>query len=161
MTDSGGAVAHTAPQQVVVYAAGAPVVAGSGWIESPAGAYLRRPDLAGRASFAFLAQPAENRAELHFEFEKLSFRSDAFECPALDKGRTQCAGVGTLDGEGGYGFQVTALDSDAGGGEEIERFRLRIWELESGKTVYESQPNADDDPEAAAPIDGGAIVVQL
>lgn len=65
------------PAIVVVYYASARFVTGGGWINSPAGAYVPKPMLTGKASFGFVSKYAEGATaptgETEFQFQVANF----------------------------------------------------------------------------------------
>jgi hypothetical protein len=56
VTDSDGDMSASTFQYLVVYDPNAGFVTGGGWIDSPGGAYIADPTLAGKASFGFVAK---------------------------------------------------------------------------------------------------------
>lgn len=53
-------------------------------------------------------------------------------------------------------------DAKGGGGVDKFRFRIKIWDKETGNTVYDNAPGASTDIDSASPqqIGGGSIVIQ-
>ena len=72
--------------------------------------------------------------------------------------RAQYKGVGSVNGTGGFGFLLTAVDGQAKGGGGTDQFRMKIWEIATGRIVYDNQMGAAD---IATPltIGGGTIVL--
>ncbi|HIH44308.1 MAG TPA: hypothetical protein HA257_04270, partial [Candidatus Methanoperedenaceae archaeon] len=60
---------------------------------------------------------------------------------------------------GDYGFMLTAIDGAISGGDGSDKFRIKIWDKDSGSVVYDNQPGADDSATPAA-IQGGSIVIR-
>src|SRR5439155_21178078 len=123
---------------------------GGGWITSPAGAYAADPTLTGRASFGFVAQykpgadvPTGN-TEFQFHVANFSFKSTAYDWLVVAGARAQFKGTGTVNGVGGYGFLLTAIDGNLPGGGGVDRFRIKIWNKATGAIVYDNQIGADD-----------------
>jgi len=150
---------------VVVYDPDAGFVTGGGWIDSPAGAYLAEPDLAGRAGFGFVskykkgANVPTGQTEFHFRVADLSFSSDTYEWLVVAGARAQYKGAGTINNAGAYGFILTATDGDLAGG-DVDRFRIKIWDLNAGDAiVYDNQMGAVDDADPATALGGGSIVI--
>jgi len=72
--------------------------------------------------------------------------------------RAQYKGTGTINGEGNYGFMLTAVD---GGKGNPDLFRIKIWDIGTGNIVYDNL-NAVSDTAAlptSTAIAGGSIVV--
>jgi len=50
-----------------------------------------------------------------------------------------------MNGTGEFGFLLTATDGDAKGGGGVDKFRIKIWDKETGNTVYDNAPGASTD----------------
>ena len=138
---------------IVVYDPNGGFVTGGGWIDSPAGAYIPDPSLAGKATFGFVAKylkganlPVGN-AEFQFKAGDLNFKSVSYEWLVVAGSKAQFKGMGTINGSGTYKFMLSA-DDDA-----PDTFRIKIWyEDESGEhVVYDNG--------SAQPLGGGSIVI--
>jgi hypothetical protein len=68
--------------------------------------------------------------------------------------RAQFKGSGTINGQPGYGFMSTAIDGDRLGGNQPDRFRIKIWEVASGVVVYDNQDGTGD-----AAVQGGSVLI--
>ena len=68
-------------------------------------------------------------------------------------------GEGTINGEGEYGFMISAIDGDLkpNGGEDM--FRIKIWELGTKDVIYDNQMGDDEDADPTTTIGGGSIVI--
>jgi hypothetical protein len=126
-----------------------PSVAGSGWIQSPAGAYTENPALNGYAIFGLISKikggstvPWGN-AGFVFPVGHLWFYSDKYE--SLESNTTgtkvQLKGTGTINGSGGYSFIIWAGDKSKMWGEDT--FRIQIWETATGEVVYDNEANQE------------------
>jgi hypothetical protein len=63
-------------------------------------------------------------------------------------------GAGTINGEGNYGFMLTATDGSP------DAFRIKIWDKDDGHAlVYDNQMGAGDDSYDGTVIGGGNIKV--
>ena len=63
-------------------------------------------------------------------------------------------GVGTINGEGYYGFMLTATDGSP------DAFHIKIWDKDAGdEVVYDNKMGADDDGYDGTEIGGGNIKV--
>jgi uncharacterized protein len=127
VTDKDGASAVQTFEYVVVYDPNGGFVTGGGWIDSPAGAYIIDPSLAGKATFGFVSKyqkgatvPVGNTTFV-FHAGGLYFRSDSYEWLVVAGAKAQFKGVGTINGEGFYKFLITAIDSNP------DTFRIKIW----------------------------------
>ncbi len=128
-------------------------VSGGGWIDSPAGAYVAEPTLAGRANFGFIskykkgASVPDGQTEFLFQTADLDFHSNGYDWLKVNQGGTnaQYKGSGTINGEGDYKFMLWAGDNDP------DTFRIKIWETATEVVVYD---NGSDQA-----ISGGSIVI--
>lgn len=100
---------------LAVYDPSAGFVTGGGWIDSPAGAYLDNPLLAGKATFGFVSKYQKDQAtgntEFQFKAGNLNFKSISYDWLVVAGSRAQYKGVGTINGVGSYGFILTAIDA--------------------------------------------------
>ena len=141
------------------------LISGSGWINSPAGAYVADPTLAGRASFEFVARYRESadasagQAEFQFRMASLNFHSVSYDWLVVAGAKATFQGCGTLNGNGDHGFMLSVMDGQRYGGGGLDRFRIRIWDKTIGDVVYDSQIAAADDVEPATLVEGGNIIV--
>jgi len=152
---------------IVVYDPAAGFVTGGGWIDSPAGAYAADPSLTGKASFGFVARyrPGANVPDGNTEFQLqvagLRFKSTSYEWLVVAGAKAMYKGVGTINGRGNYGFQLTAWDGQVNGGGGADRFRIRIWDNNQGESLVYDNQVGDSDPNAepTTALGGGSIVV--
>jgi hypothetical protein len=153
-------------QYVVVYDPSAGFVTGGGWIMSPLGAYAADPYLTGKATFGFVSKyqkganvPTGN-TEFQFKAGNLNFHSTSYDWLVIAGAKAQYKGVGTISGkEGEYGFMLTATDGDINGGGGTDKFRIKIWDMDTNAIVYDNQLGADITADPTTAIDGGSIIV--
>jgi hypothetical protein len=155
------------PALVVVYDNQAGSVAGGGTIDSPAGAYVLNPSVAGRAVFGFQSsyQPGANvpegSTEFRFQTANFGFSSTAYEWLVVAGAKAQFKGVGTVNGSGSYGFMLTVIDGNLPGGGGVDKLRLKIWDKSNGDAiVYENQLGASDRSEPSTMIRSGNIIIR-
>jgi PKD repeat protein len=167
MDGDGGVSAPAVHRYVVVYEVTGRFVTGAGWIESPAGAYAPQPALTGRAHFGFSTRyrngatvPSGN-TQFRLQAAGLDFRATEYEWLVVAGSRAQFKGSGTIDGVGGYGFFLVAVDGDVNGG--ADRFRIRIWRKAAdgseGAVVYDNHAGERLDSSAATVIDAGSVQI--
>jgi PKD repeat protein len=150
---------------VVVYDPSGSFVTGGGWISSLAGAYAADPTLSGKASFGFVskykpgASTPSGDTEFQFKAGALSFKSTSYEWLVVSGSQARYKGEGTVNGGGRYSFMLTAVDGDRQGGGDIDRFRLKIWDVASGAIVYDNKMGEADESDAATSLGGGSIVI--
>lgn len=165
-TDSTGNTGVPACTLLAIYDPTAGFVTGSGWIDSPAGAFAADPSLAGRARFGFIARykkgttTPEGRTQFQFQTGDLNFRSSDYQWLVVAGPNAKFKGTGTINGSGDYGFMLTAVDGEVNGG-EADKFRIKIWDLNNGDAVvYDNQMGADDDSYDGTTLDGGSIMIR-
>lgn len=141
-------------------------VTGGGWIVSPSGACRTSACTAattGKASFGFVskyqngASTPTGNTEFHFKTGNLRFSSTSYEWLVVAGIRAKYKGVGTINGAGQYGFMITAIDGKDDG--SPDKFRIKIWDLNSGGVVYDNKMGSADDSDDATNIDSGSIVI--
>lgn len=165
---SGGATGFLA-----IYDPTAGFVTGGGWIFSPAGAYADDLSLTGRANFGFCAKYQKGavkptgQTDFQFQAGNLKFKSSDYEWLVVSSvTKAQFKGTGTINGVGQYGFLLTAIDGDNFvGTKKGDAFRIKIWEVSSGRTIYDNQPGASETGDDATALGdsgqgGGSIVIQ-
>jgi hypothetical protein len=144
-------------------------VTGGGWIWSPPGAYPADPVLEGKANFGFVAkykngaQTPTGHTEFQFHAGDLRFNSSSYDAMRLiiSGARAQFKGVGTINGEGNFGFLVSVVDGQVNGGGDLDKFRIKIWDLDNNDAiVYDNNVQlSDDNAEPATVISGGSIII--
>lgn len=158
------------PAYVVVYDPTAGFVTGGGWIWSSANACTwagcaTDGSTEGKAKFGFVsryrrgASTPDGNAEFHFEAGGLVFRSTSYDWLVVAGARAQFKGVGTIGGDGDFGFLITAIDGATPGGGGADRFRIKIWDRVSGEVVYDNHRGDGEDSDAATALGGGSIVI--
>jgi hypothetical protein len=142
-------------------------VTGGGWIMSPEGAYVSKPTAAGKANFGFVAKykkgstTVDGNTEFQFTAGDLNFKSSSHQAMSLVVAGAKAIykGEGSINGKVGYGFMVSAIDGNLKGKDVLDKFRIKIWELATGATVYDNQMNAAENADATTDIGGGSIVI--
>ena len=69
-------------------------------------------------------------------------------------------GTGTINGEGNYGFMISAIDAELTPSTDVDLFRIKIWDKDDGDfVVYDNQLEAEDDADPTTMLGGGSIVI--
>ncbi len=72
----------------------------------------------------------------------------------------QYKGTGTINGQGNYGFMLSAIDADLTQSTDVDMFRIKIWdEDDNDAIVYDNQMDAPEDADLTTAIGGGSIVI--
>lgn len=138
------------------------VVAGLGWVDSPAGS-LPYMTNSGRAGFAFASKYPQTGTVpvgvtgFTFQAGNLRFTSARYEWLVIAGAQAQFTGVGKVNGAGDFRFLLTAIDGAVPGGGGVDRFQIQIWDRRN-------TPNTNDDLLVydngdASALRGGSIVI--
>ena len=71
-------------------------------------------------------------------------------------------GEGTINGEGNFGFRLSAIDSELTPSTDVDLFRIKIWNKANPEesVVYDNNLiDEEDDANPATQIGGGNIVI--
>ncbi|MCC4767227.1 PKD domain-containing protein [Methanosarcina sp. DH1] len=161
VTDNDGGSASTiAGNYIAVYNPEGGFVTGGGWINSPAGAYTSDSTLAGKATFGFVSKyqkgvsvPTGN-TEFQFKAADLDFKSTSYEWLVVANSRAIYKGTGTINGKGNYGLLLTVVDGD-----DTDKFRIKIWDRDNDKIIYDNEDGTAEDAKPSTSISGGSIVI--
>jgi PKD repeat protein len=160
----GVASVETTYRYAVVYDPEDGFVTGGGWIDSPEGAYVADETLSGKANFGFVSKykkgatvPTGN-VEFQFKVGDLNFHSKDFDWLVIAGSKAKFKGTGTINGEGSFGFMISAIDGNDDGVDDT--FRIKIWDkANDDAVVYDNQIDADDDAAPTTALGGGQIVI--
>jgi PKD repeat protein len=165
VTDDCGEIMSLSYEYVVVYDPDGGFVTGGGWIESPEGAYAPDPTLTGAANFGFVSKykkgahvPTGN-TEFQFHAGDLNFHSSEYDWLVVAGAKAMFKGTGTINGDGEYGFMISAIDAAKTPSTDVDLFRIKIWDNETEEIVYDNQMGDDEDADATTEIAAGNIVV--
>ncbi len=155
VTDDDGGTGQSQYQYVVVYDPTVGFVTGGGWIDSPAGAYVPDPSLAGKATFGFVAKYKKGanipigQTEFQFRVAGLNFHSTSYDWLVVTGSNyARFKGIGTVNGEGSYNFMLWAGDSSP------DTFRIKIWQEDESNNEIVIYDNGFDQA-----ISSGSIVI--
>jgi hypothetical protein len=165
VTDDDGGSDQAISQFVVIYDPTAGYVTGGGSINSPEGAYAFDPSLAGKAQFGFVSRYQKGAAvpsgntQFHFQVADLRFSSTDYQWLVVAGPKAQYKGSGVINGEGDYGFILTAVDGQRPGGGDVDKFRIKIWDKATEEIVYDNQMGEPDGNDPVLAISGGNIAI--
>jgi hypothetical protein len=91
-----------------------------------------------------------------------NFSSTFYQWLVVAGARAQYKGEGTVNGQSGYSFLLSAVDGQINGGGGMDRFRIKIWDTASGTIVYDNTMGGADDIDNADPqaLGGGSISIK-
>jgi len=141
ITDDDGGSDWIELKYIVVYDPNEGFVTGGGWIDSLAGAYIADPDLTGTANFGFVSkykkgqQDPSGNTEFHFQVANLNFHSSSYDWLVIAGAKAMYKGTGAINGDGNYGFMLSAIDGDISGGGDADKFRIKIWDKDEVTTL--------------------------
>jgi PKD repeat protein len=164
--DDGGSDSETLKYYVVVYDPSAGFVTGGGWIIAQPGSYPANPTLTGKATFGFVSKykkgestPSGN-TEFQFHAAGMNFHSNSYDWLVIAGPKAMYKGVGTINGEGNYGFMLTAIDGQKNGGGGVDKFRIKIWDLDnSNELVFDNNLGMSDDDDPVTALSSGTIII--
>jgi hypothetical protein len=165
----GGQDVQQASDFVVIYDPEGGFVTGGGWIWSETG-WCNLDTVcagsAGKARFGFVskyrrgASTPVGQTEFNFTAGDLNFRSESYEWLVVAGARAIYKGVGTINGEGSYGFMLSAIDEKLTPSTEVDLFRIKIWAMDDAdRVVYDNQPEEAENADPDTAIGGGSIVI--
>ena len=164
--DDGGSDTMSIETYIVVYDPSGGFVTGGGWIIVPQGSYPDDPSLSGRANFGFVAKYKKGQSiptgntEFQFQVGNLNFHSHTYEWLVIAGPKAMYKGVGTINGAGNYGFKLTAIDGQMNGGGGVDKFRIKIWDIDNNDLiVFDNNLGAPDDENSGTVLSGGQITI--
>jgi hypothetical protein len=98
---------------------------------------------------------------IRFEPAGPVFRSTGYDWLVAIGGKAQLMGSGTLDGAGTYRFRLTLVDGRRQGLRKPDLLRIRIWDMETGAIVYDSQLGDEEGKDPTTALGGGSVVIHL
>jgi len=152
-------------QYVVVYDSDGGFVTGGGWIDSPPGAYVPDPTVVGKANFGFVskyqkgATTPTGETEFRFRAADLDFHSTSYQWLVVAGAKAMFKGDGEINGEGEYGFLLSAVDGALQGGGGNDKFRVKIWDKGTDSVIYDNQIGADEHGDPTTVVGGGSVVI--
>ena len=92
--------------------------------------------------------------------DDLNFHSSDYDWLVIAGAKAMYKGTGTINGEGNYGFMLSAIDEKETPSTDVDLFRIKIWDKDNGDAVvYDNQLGADDDVDPTTSIGGGSIII--
>ena len=166
ITDDDTGYGESFYQYVVVYDPEGGFVTGGGWFDSPLGAYTLDPTLTGKATFGFVSKykkgttiPTGN-TEFQFKVADLNFKSTEYQWLVIAGHKAMFKGFGTINGNGNYGFMISAIDESLTPSTDSDLFRIKIWDIDDNDTViYDNLLSGDEDADPTTALGGGSIVI--
>lgn len=153
-------------QYVVIYDPDGGFVTGGGWINSPEGAYVPDPTLTGKATFGFVSKYKKGQSmptgntEFQLHTANLNFHSSSYDWLVVAGSKAMYKGTGTINGNGNYGFILSAIDGQIKNGGGVDKFRIKIWDKDNGDAIiYDNNLGQDENADPTTILGGGQIVI--
>ena len=105
------------------------------------------------------ANVPEGQAQFQFKVAELNFHSTNYQWLVVAGAHAKYKGEGTINGDGEYGFMLTATDGQINGGGGVDKFRIKIWDKATEDIIYDNQLSDPDNANASQAIGGGSIVI--
>jgi uncharacterized delta-60 repeat protein len=149
---------------VVIYDPNGGYTYGGGSFLSQPGALVNDPLATGDVSYGFTVNYYKNaslpKGETQFEFKAGDFEFNAlnFDYLVINGSKAQFRGTGKITGDqSGYGFVMTVIDGDLNG--SVDKIRMKIFNKNNGRVVYDNQPGASDAADPVTPVETNSSVV--
>jgi hypothetical protein len=68
-------------------------------------------------------------------------------------------GSGEINGEGDYGFLLSAIDGEQPGGGGVDRFRIKIWDKVTEEIIYDNGLGDAEDDDPKTELTHGSIKI--
>jgi len=150
---------------VVVYDPNGGFTYGGGNFVSPPGALIAAPSATAETSYGFTVNYYKNaslpKGETQFEFKVGEFEFNAlnFEYLIISNSMAQFKGTGKIiGGQSGVAFTMTVTDGQLDGS-GIDKIRMKIYNKNNGKIIYDNQPGASDAALPTQAVGANSIVV--
>jgi hypothetical protein len=117
------------------------------------------PEAVGKANFGFVSKykkgstVPEGNTEFQFRAGDLNFNSYLYDWLVIAGSKAKFKGEGTINGDGNYGFMISAIDGDP------DLLRMKIWDKFTEEVIYDNQMDAGDDADPVTELGGGSIVI--
>ena len=113
----------------------------------------------GRANFGFVSKYQKGatvptgQTEFRFSAGSFNFHSENYQWLVIAGSKAQYKGTGTINGQTGYSFLLTATDGDLANPAIADTFRIKIWRtVDATETpVYDNRTDQQ--------LGGGSIVI--
>jgi hypothetical protein len=149
---------------IVVFDPSDGFVTGGGWIIAQPGSYPADPTLTGKATFGFVSKYKKGQStpsgntEFQFHVANMNFHSHLYLWLVITNCKAMYKGVGTINGEGLYGFMLTAIDGQVNGGGGVDKLRMKIWDLD-GNIIFDNNLGLANDEDPVTALSSGQITI--
>lgn len=162
--DDNGSDSEMLEYYIVVFDPSGGFVTGGGWIFVQPGSYPADPTLTGKATFGFVSKYKKGQStpsgntEFQFHAANFNFHSHLYLWLVITNCKAMYKGVGTVNGEGMYGFILTAIDGQKNGGGDVDKLRMKIWDAD-GNIVFDNNLGLPNDEDPITALSSGQITI--
>jgi hypothetical protein len=123
------------------------------------------PTATGKASFGFVSKyqkgtsVPDGNTQFRFNTGDLAFKSVSYDWLVIAGAKGMFKGTGKINGEGNYGFKLSAIDGDMPGGGGIDKFRIKIWDKDNADALVYDNGLGGDDTHPGSPLTHGSIKI--
>jgi hypothetical protein len=86
----------------------------------------------------------------------MNFKSTGYDWLVVSESEARLKGSGTINGSGKYGFILIVADGVKSSG-KARKFRMKIWDKTTGKTVYDNNLGYPEDIAPTTEISDGKV----
>ena len=98
--------------------------------------------------------------EFQFKVADLNFHSTEYQWLVVAGAKAKFKGFGTINGEGNYGFLISAIDENLTPSTDVDLFQIKIWDIDNNDViVYDNLIGEDDEVDPTTGLGGGSIVI--
>ena len=121
--------------------------------------------MTGKARVGFVskyengANVPTGQTQFHLRVGDFDFHTTDYQWLVIDGAQAYFEGTGTVNRDGNYGFMLTATDGQVDGGGGDDKFRIRIWDKDTGIVVYDNHLGGGDFDDPTTLLGGGSIVI--
>jgi hypothetical protein len=101
------------------------------------------------------------QTDFTFPAASMIFKSTGYDWLVVSEAKAQCKGTGTINGTGNYYFLLTVFDERTHGGGGVKKFRMKIWDKATGRTIYDNNLGYPDNTTPTTAISGGSIDIHI
>ncbi|MDX2038441.1 MAG: PKD domain-containing protein [Isosphaeraceae bacterium] len=154
------------PARLIAYNPLAGYVVGAGGLNVPPGAFTASPNLGGLVSFEIESRYVGNsvvptgKTTIRLSRTNFTFASTSLQWMIVDGSTARYRGIGTVNGSGEFGFEISVVDGGLRTPAVRDRIRIVINDLASGSTVFDNHPGLPPSAEPTEQIRTGQIRIQ-
>ncbi|HEY3042278.1 MAG TPA: HYR domain-containing protein [Pyrinomonadaceae bacterium] len=115
-------------------------------------------DFGPKGTTAKVSKSPRGENLVNFILGDLEFNALNYDYRELAGARTQFKGSGKVNNEAGYKYLLTVVDGQAPNGGGVDKFRIKIWNDNTGEIVFDNQMGDSDDADPTTPVGDGKSI---